>query len=373
MALLMALLRALLWPLRRLWLRPKEPFAEIPVVEPSFFVERDITEWPRKVIVKGDDLVLSVDKEDGDESLPCLRVQIILQSSGYTKFLYDNQEDWLSGEIKLPGIPSFEVKSSREVSTIAVVTQLVARNVAVMEEWDPETVCLSGPYHPPERLRPVPANCPTTERFQGFLMVLADVLRDPELALSAFRRGGIVEQNFYVGDDVFPVIYLALRTGREPGAVVECLSGFDISGAHGGLEELARRAHRRMHGADTELQTTAGRLRRRLAALRRRWRDAVRTAWFHRLAVAVALLMAIVGWLDWSWAWVFVGVGVLSIDNWQDWRKAVAVARHIDTKAAPPISFRGGIVLVIGWEIVRDAMLCALAFALGRGAAWWSM
>src|SRR5262245_5123941 len=250
---------------------------------------------------------------------------------------------------------------------------MVALDMAAMEKDDPETVCLSEPYRPPEKLRPVPANCPTPERFQGFLKALADVVRDPELALAAFRRGGMVEQNLYVGDDIFPVIYLALRTGRAPGAVVECLSGIDISGARGGLEELARRAERRMHGADTEAQTTAGRLRRRLAALRRRWPDAVRTAWLHRLAVAVALLMAIAGWLGWSWAWVFVGVGVLSIDNCQDWRKAVAVARHIDTKAAPPISFRGGIVLVIGWEIVRDAMLCALAFALGRGAAWWSM
>jgi hypothetical protein len=372
MALLMALLRALLWPLRRLRLGPKELSDDIPVVESSFFVERDITEWPREVIVKGDDLVLYIDKGDDDEPLPSLSVQIILQSSGYNRFLYDNQEDWLSGEIELPGIPTFEIKSKREAATIAVVTELVAVDVAAMEEDDPEPVCLSDPYRPPEKLRLVPANCPTPERFQGFLKAVADAIRDPELALSAFRRGGIVEQNLYVGH-VFPVIYLALRTGREPGAVVECLSGFDISGARGGLEELARRAHRRMHGADTEPQATAGRLRRRLAALRRRWRDAVRTAWFHRLAVAVALLMAIAGWLDWSWAWVFVGVGVLSIDNWPDWRKAVAVPRHIDTEAAPPMSFQGGIALVIGWEIVGDAMLCALAVALGRGAAWWSM
>lgn len=372
MALLMALLRALLWPLRRLRLRPKELSDDIPVVESSFFVERDITEWPREVIIKGDDLVLYIDKGDDDEPLPSLSVQIILQSSGYIRFLYDNQEDWLSGEIELPGIPTFEVKSKREAPTIAVATELVALDVAAMEEGDPETVCLSDPYRPPEKLRLVPANCPTPERFQGFLKALADAIRDPELALSAFRRGGIVEQNLCVGH-VFPVIYLALRTGREPGAVVECLSGFDISGARGGLEELARRAHRRMHGADTEPQTTAGRLRRRLAALRRGWRDTVRTAWFHRLAVAVALLMAIAGWLDWSWAWVFVGVGVLSIDTWPDWRKAVAVARHIDTEAAPPMSFRAGIAQAIGWEMLGNAILCALAFALGRGAAWWAM
>jgi len=373
MALLMALLRALLWPLRRLWLRPKELSSEIPVVDPSFFVERDITEWPREVIVKGDDLVLSVDRGDVDESLPFLHAQIILQSSGYTRFLYDNQEYWLSGKNQLPGIPTFEVKSNREASTIASTVATVVLDMAAMKKDDPETVCHSEPYRPPEKLRPVPANCPTPQRFQGFLKALADVVRDPELALAAFRRGGMVEQNLYVGEDVFPVIYLALRTGREPGAVVECLSGFDISGAREGLEELARRAHRSMHGADTEPRRTAGRLRRRLAALRRRCRDAARTAWLHRLAVAVALLMAIAGWLDWSWAWVFVGVGVLSIDAWPQRRKAVTVARHIDTEVAPPMSFRAGIALVIGWEIVGDAILCALAFALGRGAAWWSM
>src|SRR5215831_6099819 len=219
MALLMALLRALLWPLRTLRLRPKDLSAEIPVVEPSFFVEQDITEWPREVIVKGDDLVLHVDKGDDEESLPSLLVQIILQSSGYFRFLYDNQEDWLSGEIELPGIPTFEVKSNREAPTIAVVTELVALDVAAMEEEHPGTICLSDPYRPPEKLRPVPANCPTPERFQGFLKALAEAVRDPELALSAFRRGGMVEQNLYVGH-VFPVIYLALRTGREPGAVV---------------------------------------------------------------------------------------------------------------------------------------------------------
>jgi hypothetical protein len=37
------------------------------------------------------------------------------------------------------------------------------------------------------------------------------------------------------------------------------------------------------------------------------------------------------------------------------------------------MSFRAGIALVIGWEIVGNAILCALALALGRGAAWWSM
>src|SRR5262245_39419051 len=257
MALLMALLRALFWPLYRLRLRPKELRDNIPVVEPSFVVERDITEWPGEVIVKGDDLVLYIDKGDDDEPLPTLFAQIILQSSGYFRFLYDNQEDWLSGEIELPGIPTFEVKSNREAPTIAVVTELVALDVAAMEEEHPGTVCLSDPYRPPEKLRPLPANCPTPERFQGFVKALAETVRDPELALSAFRRGGMVEQNLYVGH-VFPVIYLALWTGREPGAVVECLSGFNISGAREGLEELARRAHRRMHGADREPQTTAG-------------------------------------------------------------------------------------------------------------------
>jgi hypothetical protein len=371
MALLMALLRALLWPIRRLRLRHKALSHDIPVVEPSFFVERDITEWPREVIVKGDDLVLYVDKGDDDETLASLSVQVILQSSGYTRFVYDNQEDWLSSKIDLPGISTFEVRNNREASTLAVVTELVALNAAAMKQEDHETLCISDPYRPPEKLRPLPANCPTPERFQGFLKAVADAIRDPELALSAFRRGGIIEENLYVGH-VFPALYLALRTGREPGEAVECLSGFDIS-AREGLEELARRAHRRMHGADTEPQMTAGRLRRRFASLGRRWRGAVRPAWFHRLAIAVAVLMAIAGWLDWSWGWVLVGLGVMSIDAWPKWRKAVALARHIDTDAAPPMSFRGGIAMVIGLEVLGNAVLCALAFALGHGAAWWSM
>src|SRR5262245_31217400 len=55
-------------------------------------------------------------------------------------------------------------------------------------------------------------------------------------------------------------------------------------------------------------------------------RETVRTARFHLLAVAVALVMAIAGWLDWSWAWVLIGVGVLLIDAWPSHRRAVLAA-----------------------------------------------
>jgi len=363
----MALLQALLWPILRGWLPPTQQPNGPPVVQPSFFVERDIAEWPRDVLVKGDDLLLLVGKRDDHETLPWLEVEITLQSSGYTRFLYDNQRHWLSGEIELPGISTLEVKSKTGASTLAVATELVALDVAAMERENPETLYISEPYRPPEKLRPAPANCPSPERFQGFLKALAEAIGDPELTLSAFRRGGMVEENLYV-DDALPVIYLALRTGREPGAVVECLSGFDISGARDGLEEIAWRAYERMHDASAE-PPAAGRMHLHLAALRAEWSKKIRPA--NPVAVAVAVTMAIAGCLDWSWGWVVVGVGVLSIASWPDWRKALASAHDVDKAIEPSAPLRELIVLIIGLEILGKVALCVLAFALGWGAAWW--
>ena len=44
-----------------------------------------------------------------------------------------------------------------------------------------------------------------------------------------------------------------------------------------------------------------------------------------------------------------------------------------DAEYAPPVSFRGEIALVIAVSLSANTLLCALAFALGRGLAlWWS-
>jgi hypothetical protein len=64
---------------------------------------------------------------------------------------------------------------------------------------------------------------------------------------------------------------------------------------------------------------------------------------------------------------------ILALDGWPNWRKAWVRARYIDTEYAPPMSFRGGIALVIAVSLLANTLLCALAFALGRGLAlWWS-
>jgi hypothetical protein len=81
----------------------------------------------------------------------------------------------------------------------------------------------------------------------------------------------------------------------------------------------------------------------------------------------------LVGWFDLSWAWVPVGAAILALDGWPNWRRALLSARYIDAEYAAPVSFRGGIALVIAVSLLANTLLCALAFALGRGLAlWWS-
>ena len=64
---------------------------------------------------------------------------------------------------------------------------------------------------------------------------------------------------------------------------------------------------------------------------------------------------------------------ILALDSWPKWRKASVVARYIDTEYAPPMSFRGGITLAFAVSLLANTVLCALAFALGRGLVlWWS-
>jgi hypothetical protein len=73
------------------------------------------------------------------------------------------------------------------------------------------------------------------------------------------------------------------------------------------------------------------------------------------------------------WVWVPVGAAILALDAWPNWRKALVHPRYIDTEYAPPMSFRGGIALVIAVGLLANTLLCALSFAFGRGLAlWWS-
>jgi hypothetical protein len=334
------------------------------VVEPGIFVDRAIAHWPSEFVVYGDDLILWVGRS-GDDIQQDVRISL-LSSGGYSGFLYENQKEWLSGDLDLPRIHTNELRSGHGESGLATSIESVALDVAAIErEFDEPLSCLCTPYRVPEELRPNGVSYLGQERLQTYLKTLAETIRDREMTLSAFRPGGLVATSLAVWEPMLSVIFLGLRTGREPDAIVECLQGFDMAGKRGAIEELVQRAHRRFRGADSG-QAAAG-MRQRLAVLRRRWAGTIRNA--NPIAVAVLGMTAFAGWIDASWAWVIVGAGLRSVDRWPSWRKSLAAARHIDTEIGPPASFRAGIGLLVAAGVLGTTLLCALVFALGRGVA----
>jgi hypothetical protein len=347
------------------WLYLKEVFDKTPVVGPDFLVHAEIPSWPERFIVKSDDLLLEVAKGYGDQAQQDL--QITVCSSGYSRFLYDNRHDWPSGELKLPWIHVW-LRGHRARSSLATAVYCIVLDATELERGlGRNFLSLHAPYRMPEGLGTIGVTHLGEERIQTYLRALVDAISSSELALSAFNPGGVVAENLYVGDAMCLVIYLALRTGRKPVAVMECLSGFDISQRRAGIEEFVKRAHMRMH----EPAAAAEGKRSRLTAPRRRTPGADRIA--NPVRWSVMISTGLVGWFELSWAWVPVGVTILALDGWPNWRKALVRARYIDTEYAPPMSFRGGIALVIAVSLLANALLCALAFALGRGLAlWWS-
>jgi hypothetical protein len=79
------------------------------VVEPGIFVDRAIAHWPSEFVVYGDDLILWVGRS-GDDIQQDVRISL-LSSGGYSGFLYENQKEWLSGDLDLPRIHTNELRS----------------------------------------------------------------------------------------------------------------------------------------------------------------------------------------------------------------------------------------------------------------------
>jgi len=347
------------------WLYLREVFDKTPAVGPDFLVDAEIPNWPERFIVQSDDLLLEVAKGYGDQAQQDL--QITVCSGGYSRFLYDNRHDWPSGELKLPWVHVW-LRGHPGRSALAIAVYSMVLDWKELErELGRDFLGLDAPYCMPEKLWPMKITHVGEKRIRTYLGTLADTISNPELALSAFKPGGVVAENLYVGDAMCPVIYLALRTGRKPAAVMECLSGFDISQRRAEMEEFVKCAHMRMH----EPAAAAEGKRSRLAAPRRRAPGADRVA--NPVRWSVMISTGLVGWFELSWAWVPVGAAILALDGWPNWRRALLSARYIDAEYAAPVSFRGGIALVIAVSLSANTLLCALAFALGRGLAlWWS-
>lgn len=66
--------------------------------------------------------------------------------------------------------------------------------------------------------------------------------------------GGIVAETFAVFDRVYAAMFLALRTGRDPDAVMDCLSAFNIPGTREGVEVFVKCAYARMKEDNWSLQ-----------------------------------------------------------------------------------------------------------------------
>jgi len=212
-------------------------------------VDRDIRDWPGVVVYTGGDPILEVGKGYGDRAQQIL--QVTLFSSGYTRFLYANQQDWLSGELNLPRF--VRLKSNRGRASVGTASYAVAFDAAIVARDIPDFLCISEAYRFSELLQPIPFNYIGPARFQGFLKVLAGVVCDPELMLSAFRRGGFIATNFVGDKSIYHAIYRALRSGREPAAIIECLSDFDISDMREDIELFVKRAHGRMNASSDSL------------------------------------------------------------------------------------------------------------------------
>jgi hypothetical protein len=67
--------------------------------------------------------------------------------------------------------------------------------------------------------------------------------------LSAFRPKGFMARNFAAEDSLYHMVYQALRTGRDPAAVVACLSELNISDTREDIEVFVKRAHGRMNAS----------------------------------------------------------------------------------------------------------------------------
>jgi hypothetical protein len=219
------------------------PWNRHTAADARFFVDRDIRDWRRVVLHGSNDAILEVGKGYGDGAEQ--ELQVTVRSGGYTRFVYANQQDWLSGEFRLPRFA--RLRNNRDRSLVAIVVYRVAFDEAALTRDLPGFLCKSNPYRFPDKLLPMPANYLGPERFQGFLRVLAENLHDPEWMLAAFKPGRFMAQNFGADDSLYHAIYQALRTGRDPAAVVACLSDFDISDTREDIVSFVKRAHQRMH------------------------------------------------------------------------------------------------------------------------------
>jgi len=172
-------------------------------------------------------------------------VQVTLFSSGYHRFLYANQQHWLSGEFNLPRFA--QLKSNRGTTSVGTACYTLAFDAAVLAREILNFLCISEDYRFPESLLPIPCNFIGPARFQGFLKAVAETVCDPESMLSAFRHEGFIAKNLVAEHSIYHMVFLALMAGREPATVIECLSDFDISDRREDIEMFVNRAHAQMN------------------------------------------------------------------------------------------------------------------------------
>jgi hypothetical protein len=347
--------------LLREWLYLKEVLDRTPEAGLDFIVHASITSWPPRFIIKSNDLLLDVAKDEDGQAAQHL--QIMVRSTDFPRFLYVNRLDLPWSHLKqLPWIHLL-LKGGRSRDTLASAILSVALNA---EELKSELGSIfreiRTPYQSPERLSPIGFTHLGEERIKTYLRALAEVISDPEAAISAFKPGGVIAQNLAAGDTL-TVIYLALKAGRKPDAVMECLSDFDISERREELEEFVKRAYMRMYEPEA-----AARLPRP-ARPRRDWRERVKIPNLIRRAVIIFAMLA--GWLGDSWRLVALPAAVLLLQSLPAWHQGLALGRHIDASAEPPISFEAGIGLAIAMSALANVLICIAAFALGRLLASW--
>jgi hypothetical protein len=344
------------------WLYLKGVLDDTPEAGLDFVLRENITSWPPRFIIKSGDLLVEVIKaDDGDSAQQGL--QIVVLSTEFPRFLYDNRLDWPWRHLKLPWLHLL-LKGRRGRDTLASAIHSVALNAAELKsELGSVFQEIRTPYQSQERLCPIGFTHLGEERIKTYLRALAEAISDPELAVTAFQPRGVIAENLAAGD-AGTVIYLALKAGRKPDAVMECLSGFDISERRAEIEEFVKRAYMRMYEP-----AAAARLPRP-PRLRRGWRERVEIAKLIRWAVIIFAMLA--GWLGGSWSLVALPAGVLSLQRLPDWQRALALGRHIDANYEPPISFGTGLGLALAASVLGNLLLCTVAFALGRVVAlWW--
>ncbi len=227
-------------------------FGKKHIKDPRYFADKPIAAWPKDAELKCGDIVLWVYKSR-PRYAASQDLLMSLRSSGYRKFLYQNR-DLFHRPLRPPrGYRRLEKnKGEYALATVAVTSSLDPAETVRIGEG--AFSCLEAEYRFPEVLETVRGAFLGQKRLQGYIAALAAAVCDPEQLLLAFMPGGIVAETFAVFDRVYAAMFLALRTGRDPDAVMDCLSAFNIPGTREGVEVFVKCAYARMKEDNWSLQ-----------------------------------------------------------------------------------------------------------------------